>query len=331
MSNKKPIHTFAITEVKDIYYITKIVKEEAQLFGFGIREAAYFATACSEIVTNVIRYATQGTLTLQPTKNHKGLKLVIKDVGSGIDNLNVAMKDGFTRHQNSLGLGLGAAKRSVDKMFIESSKDGTTVTLKIFLPIPKDVLDFGSVSFAMHGEYINGDKYLIKPYNGENALLAVLDGAGHGEKACFSADVLHSFLSENYTQPLPFLVKEGHKIVQKNKKADRGVELTLCRITPKELELVIVGNLFVQVLSDTPNPIQVQNGSLGVSLPEEIYVQKIKKPKDFTIILHSDGVKKIQYDSVSLKDKSAQKTAEILFDAFALSDDDATIVVAKGY
>lgn len=66
-------------------------------------------------------------------------------------------------------------------------------------------------------------------------------------------------------------------------------------------------------------------------MPEEIYVQKIKKPKDFTIILHSDGVKKIQYDSVSLKDKSAQKTAEILFDAFALSDDDATIVVAKGY
>ena len=58
-----------------------------------------------------------------------GLRLVFKDNGPGISDLQLALKDGYTSG-SGLGLGLGGARRLSDQFHIESTPGkGTRVEI----------------------------------------------------------------------------------------------------------------------------------------------------------------------------------------------------------
>jgi serine/threonine-protein kinase RsbT len=90
------------------------------------------ATAISEVARNITTYAKRGEVELSVVHDDNGrdgIKVIARDQGPGIENLDLALQDGYTSG-GGLGLGLPGARRLVDDFHIETAPgQGTTVTL----------------------------------------------------------------------------------------------------------------------------------------------------------------------------------------------------------
>ena len=90
------------------------------------------ATAISEVARNITTYATRGEVLLSIVRDdggREGIRVVARDDGPGIEDVDLAMQDGYTSG-GGLGLGLPGARRLVDEFDIETAPSaGTTVTL----------------------------------------------------------------------------------------------------------------------------------------------------------------------------------------------------------
>ena len=62
-----------------------------------------------------------------------GIEIVVSDNGPGIDDVDQAMRDGYSTG-SGLGLGLSGTRRLMDSMQIESVRGaGTTITVRKWL------------------------------------------------------------------------------------------------------------------------------------------------------------------------------------------------------
>jgi serine/threonine-protein kinase RsbT len=90
------------------------------------------ATAISEIARNITAYAVRGEVLLDIVRDdggRRGVRVVARDDGPGIEDLEKALTDGYTTG-GGLGLGLPGARRLVDDFDIETAPgEGTRVTL----------------------------------------------------------------------------------------------------------------------------------------------------------------------------------------------------------
>ncbi|MBS1603267.1 MAG: anti-sigma regulatory factor [Bacteroidetes bacterium] len=121
----------AITKEQDVILFRNRVKEFAQKIKMGLVNQTKLITAASELVRNMLRYADGGQITIEVVSKGRenGIRLVFKDSGPGISDIQLAMKDGFSIGK-SLGLGLPGAKRLVNDFSIASEAGkGTVVTI----------------------------------------------------------------------------------------------------------------------------------------------------------------------------------------------------------
>jgi serine/threonine-protein kinase RsbT len=90
------------------------------------------ATAISEVARNITTYAVRGEVLLSVVRDNngrRGIQVVARDSGPGIDDVDLALQDGYTSG-TGLGLGLPGARRLVDDFEIKTAPgEGTTVTL----------------------------------------------------------------------------------------------------------------------------------------------------------------------------------------------------------
>jgi serine/threonine-protein kinase RsbT len=90
------------------------------------------ATAISEVARNITSYATRGEVLLSVVHDdngREGIQVIARDEGPGIENVELALQDGYTSG-GGLGLGLPGARRLVDDFHIETALgQGTKVTL----------------------------------------------------------------------------------------------------------------------------------------------------------------------------------------------------------
>ena len=90
------------------------------------------ATAISEVARNITTYAKRGEVELTVVRDdsgREGIRVIARDQGPGIENVELALQDGYTSG-GGLGLGLPGARRLVDDFHIETALgQGTTVTL----------------------------------------------------------------------------------------------------------------------------------------------------------------------------------------------------------
>ncbi len=99
----------------------RVVQTRATAIGLSTLEMTKFVTAASELARNVLVHGGGGTMTLQDIERDgkPGLQLDFEDRGPGIADVPQALRDGFST-ANSLGLGLGGAKRLVQHFEIVS-------------------------------------------------------------------------------------------------------------------------------------------------------------------------------------------------------------------
>jgi serine/threonine-protein kinase RsbT len=111
-------------------------RQRARSLAIGIdmpsTDQTLLATAISEIARNITTYAGRGEILIdlvRDARGRRGVRVIARDEGPGIDNLERALTDGYTTG-GGLGLGLPGARRLVDEFDIETAPgQGTTVTL----------------------------------------------------------------------------------------------------------------------------------------------------------------------------------------------------------
>lgn len=95
--------------------------------GFSAGSATLVATAISELARNILLYAGEGEILLQPIERtgKEGLLIMARDRGPGIGDIRRAMEDGYST-SGRLGLGLPGVKRLMDEFEVVSATGNGT-------------------------------------------------------------------------------------------------------------------------------------------------------------------------------------------------------------
>lgn len=119
-----------IREVADIVVARQGVRELAGRLGFSGTDLTVIATAVSEVARNIVRFADAGDVVVELLEEPRpGLRIVCRDTGPGIADVDQALTDGFSTY-HGLGLGLPGARRLMDEFAVLSEPGrGTTVTM----------------------------------------------------------------------------------------------------------------------------------------------------------------------------------------------------------
>jgi serine/threonine-protein kinase RsbT len=129
-----PEERIAIESDNDVVTARQRARELAAMLDLTSTDQTLLATAISEVARNITTYAKRGEVLLSIVRDagpptREGIRVVARDRGPGIENLDLAMQDGYTSG-GGLGLGLPGARRLVDEFDIETGPSvGTTVTL----------------------------------------------------------------------------------------------------------------------------------------------------------------------------------------------------------
>jgi serine/threonine-protein kinase RsbT len=128
----EPEERIAIESDNDVVTARQRARELAAGLELTSTDQTLLATAISEVARNITTYATRGEVLLSIVRDNggrEGIRVVARDSGPGIEDLELAMQDGYTSG-GGLGLGLPGARRLVDEFNIETApRQGTTVTL----------------------------------------------------------------------------------------------------------------------------------------------------------------------------------------------------------
>jgi serine/threonine-protein kinase RsbT len=123
--------TLPIRTENDVVTVRQAVRRWAGELGFGLVDSTKIVTAASELARNALIHGGGGTVRLESIVEgtRKGLRLTFEDHGPGIEDVNLALTDGYTTG-TGLGLGLSGSKRLVSEFEIISRVgEGTRVTV----------------------------------------------------------------------------------------------------------------------------------------------------------------------------------------------------------
>jgi anti-sigma regulatory factor (Ser/Thr protein kinase) len=309
--NLPPI-LIAVVHGSDVNEARQRAQAMALAIGFDETASAEVALAVSELGANLLRHTKGGTLTLTP------------------------LVDGFST-AGGLGYGLGAVNRLMDELDIASepgTSEGTRITCKRWLRV--DVrrtmpgpLTFGAASRPHPRMTENGDAFVIKCW-GEGALVAVIDGLGHGPFAEHAAQTARQYVESHVDQPLDLILRG----VGRACRATRGVVMALARFDwgGTQLTFASIGNIEARAFGSVePMNFAVRRGIVGVNAPNPAVTQHRWQP-NYLLVLHSDGLttRWRWEDFPGLGRTSASVIARRLLQALAKDDDDATVLVVKG-
>jgi anti-sigma regulatory factor (Ser/Thr protein kinase) len=344
-------HTQEIKDEAQVGAARRGVHRFASRLGFSDDRLSELGIVVQEIGTNAARYATSGGClhwgeTLDP---EPGIELFYCDKGPGIYDLDRALRDGVSSG-GSLGAGLGAMRRLLDEFDAYSTVKGTTRRLTTARRsthgtallgrkwVAEGVRDAGESrrhsrrlgvwSRPRPGEETNGDAYFVG-HHGNETLLAVVDGLGHGRGAREASAAAVEVLEQWHGEPLDELTLAVHDALR----ATRGAVMGAVAINPARESFAYagVGNVEVRVLgsAEPARPIPT-NGTLGARL-SQVRVWPHRWAEGTTLVIASDGIS-ATWDANAypgLVARSPQLLAGILLRDFGRASDDATVLVYR--
>jgi serine/threonine-protein kinase RsbT len=116
---------------QDVVLARQLVRRLAVQAGLRLVDQTKLVTAVSELARNTVIYGGGGVMgwSLLREGIRQGVELQFIDQGPGIQDMSLALTDGWTSG-SGLGLGLTGAKRLVDRFSIQSEPGkGTQVTI----------------------------------------------------------------------------------------------------------------------------------------------------------------------------------------------------------
>jgi negative regulator of sigma-B (phosphoserine phosphatase) len=192
------------------------------------------------------------------------------------------------------------------------------------------VLEWGWAGAALDGAAESGDLHVVIPLP-YGALLAVIDGLGHGPEAAEAARDAASVLTADPTLSIPELLERCHEGLRKT----RGVVMTLVALDARSstIEWFGVGNvegLLFHVDSSgrrSQQAVNARGGVLGCRLPPA----KIGTTPIFdgdVLVLATDGLR-CEFSAEIALEWAPQGIADWLLQRYARGTDDALVLVAR--
>lgn len=129
MTSALTVHEVPIQKEVDIVHVRQAVREVAVSVGFSLVAQTKLVTAASELARNTLIHGGGGVAQVELEKQPGAtiLRLVFRDEGPGIADIELALTDGYSS-AGGLGLGLSGARRLADQFQLETEPGrGTTV------------------------------------------------------------------------------------------------------------------------------------------------------------------------------------------------------------
>ena len=129
--------TVQVHKEHQIAVARQAARELAQMYGFSRVTTARLATAVSELASNLVFHTNHGgaiSLTVIKEEKGEGIQVVSEDDGPGIEDVPLAMQDGYTT-KGGMGGGLPGVRRLMDEFEITSTLGlGTRIVTKKWKP-----------------------------------------------------------------------------------------------------------------------------------------------------------------------------------------------------
>ena len=122
--------TIELLAEDDIVAARRRARDVALNMGGTRLSAQRAATIVSELARNIVSYAKRGRIELRPDPAARRLHIVATDRGPGITQLE-AILAGRYRSKTGLGLGLRGCRNLADAMHVETSDQGTTISVEV--------------------------------------------------------------------------------------------------------------------------------------------------------------------------------------------------------
>jgi serine/threonine protein phosphatase PrpC len=191
-------------------------------------------------------------------------------------------------------------------------------------------IEWGVATQPIPGEIVCGDLHLVELF-GYGALVAVVDGLGHGDEAIAVARIAINVLKEQADQPVVALVKRCHDALIKT----RGVVLTLASFNTLDATLswLSVGNvagLLLRADSKAMPPCEtalMRGGVVGYQLPP-LRASVIPIAPDDLLMLTTDGIHN-SFDLGILLGGTPQQIADRVMNRSFKGNDDGLVLVAR--
>jgi serine/threonine-protein kinase RsbT len=119
-------HEMTIQSEDDIYFALYYVRVLMNQLSFSAIEQQKVLVSVAELTRNLLDHANGiGTFSCEITD--QGIRFMVIDNGPGIPDLNEVLNGKKTPSSRGLGLGLSGAKRLMDELHIETSREGTKI------------------------------------------------------------------------------------------------------------------------------------------------------------------------------------------------------------
>jgi negative regulator of sigma-B (phosphoserine phosphatase) len=192
------------------------------------------------------------------------------------------------------------------------------------------LLEWGVATLALPGEAESGDLHLVEPFK-DGALVAVVDGLGHGSEAAVAAKIAVATLKEHPQESVITLVKRCNEILRPT----RGVVLSMAAFNALEgtMTWLGVGNVEGILLradsegKPTYESLLLRRGVVGGRLPP-LYATILPVSRGDTLVLVTDGIRS-GYESRWSSRGTPQQTADQILAQHNMETDDALVLVAR--
>ena len=193
----------------------------------------------------------------------------------------------------------------------------------------KAFVECGVAAQALPGQEEMGDRHAIIQFGG-GAMVAVVDGLGHGREAAAAARIAAEVLEENAEESVIVLVQLCHEKL----KPTRGVVMSIATFKASDgtVTWLGVGNVEGVLLhrdaygTVSQEVLPLRGGVVGDQLPL-LMASIVPVSKGDTLIFATDGIRLGFADE--LKTDSVQATADAVLARFARGTDDALVLVAR--
>jgi phosphoserine phosphatase RsbX len=195
-------------------------------------------------------------------------------------------------------------------------------------------LEVGVAEETHVGETRSGDLVVLAPYD-EGALVAVVDGLGHGDAAADAAETAAGIIRAHAAEAPQPLFERCHAALRRT----RGVVMTLAwfDLDQRRLRWVGVGNVEARLLRagartdglppSPPSPL-VLGGVVGYQLPKAIRAGRVELRPGDAVVFATDGVA-ADYSAVLDPAVDVQAQAERVLRSHGKGSDDALAVVVR--
>ncbi|HEY2676350.1 MAG TPA: SpoIIE family protein phosphatase [Steroidobacteraceae bacterium] len=185
-------------------------------------------------------------------------------------------------------------------------------------------------TFVMPGQSRSGDLGVVKMFEG-GALLAVIDGLGHGEEAFGAAALAKAAIEAHSQETVESLVQRCHTVLRRT----RGAVMSLAAIDLEGglLRWVGVGNVqallcrFDAAAMPAREELLLRSGIVGAQLPRLCSATVPIRRRD-TLIFTTDGIRSSFGDRL-VASETPRLLAQNILNNYLQGSDDALVLVAR--